>query len=321
MECSVDAGGEGSSRTRNISGGPDTKVLRKTLFQHRSEEELASCRTPGLNREKGIVMSKNAENLSSKIKDALNAHEAGRPSRAEIMEALKAEGVESVEKLVDRLLESRKSVHPSGRGRGESVLAHQTARPSGKKKIAYHAPQVPLFVDGVSIDPADISRFDGQNLHFVVGSPAAGDKTALHALTGDDHINFLKGSYANSLFAGSQPQTTPIRADFQPFDAPFSYGQVQVFQDIDYGNNWTWVGANSAIQDLRWIQRGCFLWWCGDWNDQISSMGGTDTKVIYYWDINFSGPTLTVVTPYIAVPDLRVYGWNDEISSIWNVGY
>jgi hypothetical protein len=63
---------------------------------------------------------------------------------------------------------------------------------------------------------------------------------------------------------------------------------------------------------------GCVLFWCGDWNDQISSMGATNTKVIYYRDINFQGPTLTVY-PYIAVPDLRVYGWNDAISSVWNI--
>jgi hypothetical protein len=47
-------------------------------------------------------------------------------------------------------------------------------------------------------------------------------------------------------------------------------------------------------------------------------MGATKTKVIYYWDINFQCPTLTVY-PYIAVPDLRVYGWNDAISSVWNI--
>jgi hypothetical protein len=248
-----------------------------------------------------------------------------RPSRGEAIEALRAEGVDTVEGLVDRLLAFR---HPLPRlTRGESVLARTEAQPATLENIYYQPPQVPLYVDGVSVDPADISRFNGQVLNFVV------TKSTLHAFTGNDHITFLKGAYADSLAsrsslatamrypmtaaAGPRASTT---ADLLTFDCPFSYGQVQMFQDIDYGNNWFWLGANSVDQDLRFIERGCFLWWCGDWNDQISSMGATDTKVIYYWDINFSGPTLTVY-PYFCVPDLRVYGWNDEISSIWNVGY
>jgi hypothetical protein len=93
-----------------------------------------------------------------------------------------------------------------------------------------------------------------------------------------------------------------------------------MFQDINYGGDWWWMWANGTEHDMRLVERGCFLWWCSDWNDTISSMAATDTKVIYWSDINFAGSTLTVY-PYIAVPDLRVYGWNDVISSVWNVGY
>jgi hypothetical protein len=254
-------------------------------------------------------------------------------SQSEVIEKLQAEGVDPVQKLVDRLLAFRAISPRSTTAPGESLLARREPTPEELKSIHYTPPQVPLYVDGVSIEPAAISRFDGQILNFVIAKPPGGEgKAPLHAFTGNDHVGFLKGAYADAVFSGSglatgtgssttAPADSPLDplAD-SPFDVPYSVGQVQVFQDINYGNNWTWFAANSYLlyPDLRWISRGCFLFWCADWNDQISSMGATNTKVIYFADVNFGGPTLTVY-PNIAIPDLRIYGWNDVISSVANI--
>jgi hypothetical protein len=241
-------------------------------------------------------------------------------SRAEIIKKLQGDGVDTIEKLVDRLLAfqavpARSTVTPA-----KSALSRGDPTPEQLKNIHYTPPQVPLYIDGVSVEPAAISGFDGQILNFVIAKiPGGNDQTALHAFTGNDHVSFLKGAYADSLFSGSGLATRKESPHLLPLD-PYSLEQVQVFQDINYQGNWTWFRASSYLlyPDLRNISRGCFLWWCGDWNDQISSMGATNTKVLYYWDINFSGPTLTVY-PYIAIADLRIYGWNDAISSVWNL--
>jgi hypothetical protein len=242
-------------------------------------------------------------------------------SREEVIKKLHAEGVDTVEKLVDRLLAFRAEPPHSTMTPIESVLPRKDLTPAELKNIHYTPPQVPLYIDGFSVEPAAISRFDGQVLNFVIAKlPGGKGQTALHAFTGSDHISFLKGAHADSFFSGSGLTTGTEDPAQLPLDAPYSVGQVQVFQDINYQSNWTWFRASSYLlyPDLRRISRGCVLWWCGDWNDQISSMGATNTKVIYFADINFAGPTLTVY-PYTPVPDLRVYGWNDVISSVWNI--
>lgn len=242
-------------------------------------------------------------------------------SREDVLKKLHAEGVDTVEKVVDRLFAVRGVTPPSTTTPGRSLPVRRSPTPEELKNIHYTPPEVPLYIDGVSAQPATISEFDGQILNFVIARPPGGKgQTALYAFTGNDHISFLNGRDADSVFSGGSLATQTEDPALIPLDVPYSSWQVQVFQDINYQNNWTWFQWNNRYllyPDLRRISRGCVLWWCGDWNDQISSMGATNTIVRYYWDINFGGPTLTVY-PYIAVPDLRAYGWNDAISSVIN---
>jgi hypothetical protein len=110
-----------------------------------------------------------------------------------------------------------------------------------------------------------------------------------------------------------------MELDLGPGQGPFNYGQVQMFQDIEWQGNWTWCAKGQQIPDLRQVSRDCTLWWCGDWNDQISSTAATESWVAYYWDIWYRGNVLWQ-QPNQAFDNLVPLGWNDQISSVWDTG-
>jgi hypothetical protein len=246
-------------------------------------------------------------------------------SRAEIMKKLGDEGVDTVDKLVDKLLTFQRS-NPPRRPNQEpllgSMLASPETRPKGLKPLIHQPPQVPLYVDGEAIDPKDITRFDGRPLEFMVVD-TAGAKSELHASTGTPISDLMKILHTSALLNGAaQPALGRLIAPSNqagPGPGPYNYGQVQMFQDIEYGNNWFWCAAGQKLPDLRQIPRGCTLWMCGDWNDQISSTAATESWVAYYWDIWYGGSVFWQ-RPLQPIPDFRPYGWNDQISSVWDTG-
>lgn len=264
-------------------------------------------------------------------KNDLQLREAHGPSRKEILARLQAEGVETTEKLVDRLLASRHShdLKPNNEIGFGSIFASVNARPKGQKPINYQPPKVPLYIDGVSVDPKDISRFDAQPLEFVATKLTDGT-LALHASTGTPILDYMKSAYAAAVLTSiAEPDLsrsrmsaltqTPSRLDAGPGPGPYNYGQVQVFSDIEFSGDWTWCAAGQRIPDLRQVNRNCTLWWCDDWNDVISSSAATELWVAYYWDIWFQGSILwqPPLTPF---DDFRKFGWNDQVSSIWDLG-
>jgi len=273
-----------------------------------------------------ISKSSRSMTMSPKKENVQWRHPSG-PSREELMERLREEGVDTVDKVVDKLLAFRKSNPPSKRQEGAflgSILANPGTRPKGLKQVTHYPPQVPLYVDGVAIDGKDISQFDGRPLEFVVTKQPNGE-LALYASTGTSVSDYMKGAYtAASLSSLGQSrllglQGPSIENQAGPGPGPYNYGQVQMFQDIEYQNNWFWCAAGQRIPDLRQVSRDCTLWWCGDWNDQISSTAATESWVAYYWDIWYQNSVLWQ-QPLQPLPDLRLFGWNDQISSVWDTG-
>jgi hypothetical protein len=268
------------------------------------------------------------------IKEALRRHETGEPLREEILRALSADGGDPMPQLVDRLLafqNSRQRKLHDGALPAGNALARIDRPPPERKEIVHRPPQVPLYVDGVAIEPTEIVRFNGQALHFVVSKLPREGEVVLNAFTGPDYLNYLKGAHVASFgfqepawpmppiggacgWMGVQPCVTPVHPAMGP---PFTSGQIQMFEDIEFRGDWFWLAKGRAYPDLRKVERGCTLWWCGDWNDIISSMAGTDTQVTYFTDINYGGSSYTIPanTPF---HDLRTLGMNDTISSVVN---
>jgi len=247
-------------------------------------------------------------------------------SHKEIMEKLHAEGVDTVDKLVEKLLENRKlnfPRKPQSDAFPGRILAHPEIRPKALKPITHQPPKIPLYVDGVDIDPKDISRYNGRPLEFVVAKQR-GDELALFASTSTPISDHMKAAHTSAWMSSLGKTGIGLERgkaiDTLAVDLVWDPSNVQMFQDIDYQSNWTWCGGGEYIPDLRQVSRDCTLWWCnGDWNDQISSMAATITWVAYYWDIYGQGSVLWQ-QPAQYFPDLRLFGWNDKISSVWNTG-
>lgn len=98
---------------------------------------------------------------------------------------------------------------------------------------------------------------------------------------------------------------------------PYTWDQVQMFDDADYSGNWFWLAKEYMWRDLTKVSRGGFFG--GDWNDAISSLSSTNTFCIYHEHINLEGSAL-VLGPNKPIPHLSAFGWNDRISSVWNYG-
>jgi hypothetical protein len=268
------------------------------------------------------------------IKEALNQRETGKPLREKILMALSAEGVDTIPELIDRLLAFQNSMprkpHDGALPAGHALTRMDRLQP-GRTEIVHRPPLVPLYVDGLAVEPADIVQFNGEALHFLVSKLPQEGEVVLNAFTGPDYLNYLKGAHAAS-FGVPEPTfplpiggacgwmgTQPCVTHPSPSMPPFTLGQIQMFSDIEFKGDWFWLSAGYAYPDLRKVKRACTLWFCGDWNDVISSMAGTNTRVTYFTDINYGGSSYTI-PPNTPFHDLRTLGLNDTISSIINWG-
>jgi hypothetical protein len=318
------------------------------------------------------------------IKELLKRHPHGRLPRGEIIKALRADGVDTVPKLVDLLLtvNDRRSLQPvAGPVLAGAALAIKEAAPTELEKIVHRPPRVPLYVDGVNLKPSEISQFDGRPLHFVVTKPDLKGEIVLQAFTGMDYLNHLKATYVDRLNSrvrldptdwfrllnliplmllidlkrgdggidlvdagigagsgdvglGNNPIgwggppgppsggviPTPGPWGSATFSTPFTIGQVQMFSNIHYEDDWFWLPSGYMWPDLRQVPRDV----SNDWNGAISSMTGTGSTVTYFDHINpdrqqpiTSANSLTI-GPNTPVPDLGELGWNDKISSVVN---
>jgi hypothetical protein len=247
-------------------------------------------------------------------------------ARAKIVRELAADGVDTVPKLVDRLLDLQESQlrkpHP-GAVPTATVLAKMGVPSPGLKKIVHRPPKIPLYVDGVLLDPADISRFNGQPLHFVVGAknPVEG-KPVLQAFTGSDYLNFLKATYIASLVTqdlcpGEKPCYVVPPPHPNP-NLPGTHNVVQACDEIEYFGEVLDVYPGFSLPDLRNLYR--LFPFRGNWNDCINSVRPCYNNIVtFFSDINFGGNQLTLPRGY-AAPDLAWWGWNNTISSVTNWG-
>jgi len=247
-------------------------------------------------------------------------------SRAKIIKELAADGVDTVPKLVDRLLAFQEShlrkPHPAAVP-VVAALAKIGVPSQGLKKIVHRPPKAPLYVDGVLIEPKEISRFNGQPLHYVLGtkSPDKG-KPVMQAFTGSDYLNFLKTTYVASLVTedvcpggpGCGGPGLPHMGSY-----PGTFGLVAAYDQTNYNGLVLELEAGRAFSDLGIVFKG--LPWMGTWNDTIQSTRFCNNIVTYFSDINFSGNQLTVPR-WTDEPDLSSLSssWSDVISSIVNWG-
>ena len=272
----------------------------------------------------------------------------------DVLEVLRKNGIQDLEQLVNAQIELART--EIDRPDAINLYApHLETPPEPANAIVHRIPEMPVTVDGVLYDPADISRLDGQALHFLVRPDSAGFQ--LEAFTGTQWTTALKTYFQvrhlMSLFdlmPASQrslepldfpiPSVPPPSPPFVPptpplIPLPGSPGaphppsgpppppppptESQFFSDNNFGGDWLWLGRQLAWNDLTRVSRAKVLFFSSDWNDVISSVRIWAGTVTFYEHINQGGSSLTFQQG-MDIPDLNPYGFNDRISSIVNWG-
>lgn len=107
--------------------------------------------------------------MRNQVLDLISAIAAGDATREDVVSALRNEGIDSLDVLVDILAEAttkssrnEKLTRPIDLQRASLQSQSQPALP-----IVHKTPRLPFLLRGTLYDPGDIERFNGQELHFV----------------------------------------------------------------------------------------------------------------------------------------------------------
>ncbi|MFI9592920.1 hypothetical protein [Nonomuraea sp. NPDC052265] len=213
----------------------------------------------------------------------------GGLEESDVLALLRDHGITTLEALVAKAVRAPRSAPPV-----PMDPARALARPKPARPLTHPAPAMAVVVDGVEHDPADLARFDGRPLTYLY------HPERLTALTDDTALN-------GALWASARLRDP----------RPATQGEVQMFEHVEYAGDWFWCPARLGYNDLTDVHHGPLH--LHDWNDVISSIGGTNCTVRYYEHINFGGSSI-LVAPFSDIPTLVPSGWNDRISSVWNHG-
>ncbi|GGP15069.1 hypothetical protein LDL08_36180 [Nonomuraea glycinis] len=241
--------------------------------------------------------------------------QVGGLTEDDVLAVLRESGITSLESLVRHALAVPPAPQPepldSLRLLAPGVEPGLAAANGQSVPLKHRSPGVAVIVDGVEYDPADITRFDGQVLTFVVdGSP-----DRILAYTDDRPL--LAAVWAAGLLGRLSTAAGPRDDSLAADTRPRTFGEVQMFEHHFFAGDWFWLPANYGWPDLTRIRHGA--WPGSDWNDTISSVARTDCLMGYFEHINFGGIKLIVPAGF-ELADLGTWGWNDRISSVANYG-
>jgi hypothetical protein len=223
------------------------------------------------------------DDFDRKLRDVLSAGSATTDIEREIVTALQADGVDTIEGLVQKLAvfyARRESVAMS------NILAVSKPGtwPQKATKIGYRVPSIPLCMDGEWIEAEAISKFNNRNVNFVLFTIRA-TKPVLYGFTGNEILIALKTQYFNSYPAGlgfggdagggiSYDPGGAGSSGGGVCDPPFYYDLIQMFDNPQWRGNWFWLSKGYHWPDLRHVDRAA----------DRNSVGRTDciSSVMYY---------------------------------------
>ena len=186
-------------------------------------------------------------------------------------------------------------------------------------RIEQRVPQIPFILNGIMYDPKDITRFNGQELHFV---PApSGD----HLLVVDNralinswlHFAYLEQNEYRSfqrvrVTPGTGGDPVPWWYNLHVPGGTLPPGAT-CFEHIHMQGSSLDVRPNRGYKNLVKKDMGV-LGIYGNWNDAISSVRMSQiSHVTLFEHINWQGQTLNL---FRDEPDLRSHGWNDRASGV-----
>jgi hypothetical protein len=236
-------------------------------------------------------------------------------TEARLRQELNAGGIKTLDELIQKLAKDHHFSEPPLLGRAGSP--EKPPKPGDvSQRVAVPHPRVPIVLDGVLQSQAELI--------------AAAHKTPLFYTPIRNG-----GRHAVAVFSSREAmikERTGVQSKFGPHmiamdiehictEPPDSLPeQVCFYSDINQGGDVICLGPDLAYPDLTRVGRDKVFWWyINNWNDCISSVSQCRYNVSLYWDINYGGAEFWLQAG-CNLPDLTVYGWNDEASTIVNWG-
>lgn len=202
----------------------------------------------------------------------------------------------------------------------------QTAAP---ESIVHQVPQVPLTINGESVPPTTITKYNGRPLYMTVipgGSPKgqlqaftelADFERSIHEHGGPEHVAAnpqqaptpAAATALNSVPPPQHPEPKPDQTDMSA-NSPTSW--------IYSGDLWTFfslgAGVFTGYPDLTQVDMICAPW-CISWNDEASSVIPSDRGLLLFEHIWYGGSSLFIPAGW-PEPFLAAYGWDNRTSSL-----
>lgn len=271
-------------------------------------------------------------NSAEKINKAIARSSYPDISVETLLAAFKAEGIESLEDLAQQMVQALQDSKGQPVRLSYSDLFTQPTPKDIRDSIVHYVPAVPFIMDGVTHDPEDITRYNGEELGFI---PQEGG-TQLLVIRGKDtwgplvQTLLVSRAVAHGLneldqyqFGGYRwvtPRNSPIIIIPPPPPGtvpPPAPPWIALWTDINLSGNAIDLNPGESYRDLRNVG-----WWlfAGDWNDQFSSITRTSSLCMVFEHINFQGSFLFVGPSETHWLDLHSFGWGDRTSSVINSG-
>lgn len=259
-------------------------------------------------------------------------------SVATIVAALHEKEIRSLEELAGQLQKAL----ADPRGRPQPIDFSRVAHAAAEREnpgVRHPEPKIPFVWNGTTYDPADISRLDGRTASFLVRF--VGGRPEMYVID-DPHLRSVvvqtaaMGRFVDSVKGPSKDLTEsagyaglhfgPAFLDGAIIVAPppFTQGSqsipatddLRLWSDDRFQGTGLTVPAFKAYSDLTAVYS---FWPFSDWNDCITSAMPCKSPCIFWEHIDFAGSFL-LIDLHLGVNNFADFGWNDRISSVWNLG-
>jgi len=298
-----------------------------------------------------------------KVLKVLSTSSLGKLTPDEILVVLKEDGVKSLKDLVTRLIEITKDSAELSSSSPSRINLQLLSRQTPKEivsTIVHRLPKVPFVLNGTEYDPKDIRRFNGRELHFIVGSQAVRQGALLAFEDRSILTSWLQMIYLNRLSGLDTASALPSeslgggRLLEQVYNCPPGFNCYVVFQPpipppppppapdpailFQPPTAGERVPAEVTMYELYGL-RGLGLrlppgynWpdltqvtrynvgWYYSTWNDAISSLHKTSSVCAYFEDVNFGGTVRIVVPHVWVFDLDILGFDDTISSVMNFG-
>jgi len=210
-------------------------------------------------------------------------------------------------------------VHPAA-----ADAAPEAAAPEA---IVHQVPQVPLTINGKPVAPETVTKYNGRPLYMAV-APGGSPNGQLQAFTEPADFERYVREQGGPEHATAKPQRvlTPEAAARNPIAPPQrpESGPGQPDRSVNSPTSWIFsgdfywfffLGATefTGYADLTKVDMVCAIW-CVSWNDEASSAIPSDSGLLLFEHIGFTGSELFIPAG-MSVPFLSRFGWDNRTSS------